>query len=61
MNVEERLWTAEEVATYCGLSKKTGHITVKKWIKQGKIKACWAGDLPRFRKRDIDDFTSRKR
>lgn len=49
--------TDKDVAKYLRLSKKNGHFVVRKWAKEGRLKAGKAGDLWRFRKEDVDDFT----
>lgn len=53
----DELMTDKEVAKYLKLSKKTGHFAVRKWAKEGRLRAGKAGDLWRFRKEDVDDFT----
>jgi excisionase family DNA binding protein len=52
----EELLTDREVAKYLKLNKDSGHIAVRKWAKEGKLKAGRAGDLWRFLKSDVDDF-----
>ena len=53
----DELMTAKDVAKYLKLNKKTGHFSVHRWAKEGKLKAGKAGSFWRFRKEDVDDFT----
>lgn len=57
---ETRLLTDREAATYLGLSAKNGHLTVKRWVREGKLRAGRVGDLYRFKKQDLDDFAYSK-
>ena len=49
------LMTDKDVAKYLRLNEKTGHLTIRKWARAGKIKAGKAGSFWRFRKEDVDD------
>lgn len=60
--MQERLWTAKEVARYLGLSPEYGHVTVGRWAAAGLIKSCRLGGRGvRFRWRDIQDHMERKK
>lgn len=60
--IQERdvLLTDREAAQYLKLSPKSGHITIKRMVQRGLLKAGRVGDLYRFRKRDLDDFVFSK-
>ena len=53
----DELMTDRDVAKYLKLNKKTGHLSVRKWAREGRLRSGKAGDLWRFRKEDVDDFT----
>lgn len=52
----DELMTDREVAKYLRLAEKSGHMTVRKWVKEGRLRAGRAGDYMRFRKEDVEDF-----
>ena len=52
----DEIMTDREVAKYLKLNKNRGHLTVRKWAKEGRLRSGRAGDLWRFRKEDVDDF-----
>lgn len=58
---DDELLTAKEAASYLKLSKKRGHETIMRWVREGQLRAGRVGDLYRFRKADIDDFVFSKR
>lgn len=51
--VVPKLWTATEVAKYCGVTS----VTVSRWIRKGKLKAYTTpGGHYRIRERDFREF-----
>lgn len=53
---QDDLLTDKEAAKYLGLSEKSGHITLQRWVRKGVLKGGRVGDFYRFKKQDLDDF-----
>lgn len=58
---QDRWLTAKEAAEYLRLSPRWGFMTIRKWVREGKIKSARVGRLYRFHKQDLDDFAFSKR
>lgn len=54
--MNESPWDCKEVAKYLKMRPKTGHRTVLRWVREGKLKCGYVGNFLRFRKEDVDDM-----